>query len=109
MATKTGSKKTADDESATGETTEKVQDLLDTMNKTSHSAIDAMHRFADSINDTFPDVGEEGEGPRSKIIAAAFKMTGEIVDAGHRMASSVLDAGSEALAGMARPAGAQAG
>lgn len=106
MATKTSATK-ADDR--TSEATEKIGELLETVQKTEHSALDAMHRFADSISDAFPDVGEKGEGPRSKIIEAAFKLTGEIVDAGHRMVSNVLDAGSEAVSDLTKKSEAQAG
>lgn len=106
MATKTTANKT---DEKTSEATDKIHELLGTMNETGHSALDAMHRFADSINDAFPDVGEKGEGPRSKIISAAFKLTGEIVDAGHRMAANVLDATSDAVSGVAKTAEAQAG
>lgn len=109
MATNTSSTKATSDKSSGGDATDKVQELLGTMKKTEHSALDAMHRFADSINDAFPDVGEEGEGPRSKIIAAAFKLTGEIVDAGHRMASNLVDVGSDAMTDVAKTAGVQAG
>lgn len=104
MATKT----TKDDEK-TSEATKKIGEVLETVQKTEHSALDAMHRFADSINDAFPDIGDKGEGPRSKIIASAFKLTGEIVDAGHRMVTNVIDAGSDAVSGLAKTAEAQAG
>lgn len=109
MATKTTSKKATEDKKVGDDATGKIHELLGTMNKTGHSALDAMHRFADSINDSFPDVGEDGDGPRSKIIAAAFKLTGDIVDAGHRMAASVVDVSSDAVTDVAKTAGAQAG
>lgn len=88
---------------------EGLQGLMDTLQKTEKSALDAMHRLADSVNDAFPDVGDEGDGPRKKIIDAAFKLTGDIVDSGHKMAVNVVDVTEDAVRGMGKKADAAAG
>lgn len=78
---------------------EGLQGLLEGVRDTEQSALDAAHRFAGNVNDSFPDLGDEGEGPRKSIIDGAFKMTGEIIDAGHRFANNVIDLAESALHG----------
>lgn len=81
-----------------------LQGLMDTVLKTEKSALDSMHRFADTCNDAFPDLGEEGDGPRKKIIDSAFKMTGDVIDSGHRMACNVIDITEDAIRNLSKKA-----
>ena len=59
------------------------------------SALDAARKFVDTVNDTVPDTGEDG--PRSRIIDSAFRMTQELIDAGNKLALNVVDSTEDAL------------
>jgi len=67
-----------------------IQRLIDGLQKNEQSALDAMKRFVDAVNDAFPDIGEDG--PRHQIIEAAFAMTEQVVEASNRLATSLVDA-----------------
>lgn len=78
---------------------EGLQGLIEGLQDNETSALDAVKRFVDTVNDTFPDLGEDG--PRKKIIDAAFQMTQQIVEASNRLAINVVDVTENTLRAMA--------
>lgn len=77
---------------------EGLQGVIEGLQENEQSALDAVQRFIETVNDAFPDIGEDG--PRKQIIDAAFKMTVQIVEASNRMAINVLDVTEGALRGI---------
>ena len=63
--------------------------LIDTIEGTEHTSLEAARRFVDSVSDAFPDLGTDG--PRRKIIDSAFQMTEQLVDASNQFARKILD------------------
>lgn len=52
--------------------------VIQSIKEAEDSALAAVHRFVDTVNDVIPDVGGE-DGRRKKIIDSAFKMTEQLV------------------------------
>ena len=71
--------------------------LIDTIGDAEHASLESIRTFLDTVNDSFPDVGGGEDGPRRKIIDAAFKMTENIVGASNRLAQNVLTMAEERL------------
>ena len=46
--------------------------LIDTIGDAEHASLESIRTFLDTVNDSFPDVGGGEDGPRRKIIDAAF-------------------------------------
>ena len=69
--------------------TDGLQRLVAGLQENETAALDAVKRFVDSVNDAFPDLGEDG--PRGKIIDAAFAMTQQVINASNRLAISLID------------------
>jgi hypothetical protein len=72
-----------------------AHEFINTLGDNEKSAMEAARKFVDAVNDAFPDVGEDG--PRRKIIDAAFRMTEQLVDAGNRVALNIVDLTESAL------------
>jgi hypothetical protein len=70
--------------------------VIETIKDGQTSALDAVHKFLDSVNDAFPDVGSD-DGPRRKIIDSAFKMAGDLVGTWSDVASHLAKVSQEAL------------
>ncbi|MBS1837573.1 MAG: hypothetical protein JST64_07735 [Actinobacteria bacterium] len=85
---------------------EGLQGLIEGLQENEKAALDAVKRFVDTVNDTFPDIGEDG--PRRKIIDAAFQMTQQVVEASNRLAINVVDVTESTLRGMAEREDAKA-
>lgn len=68
--------------------------LVDSIEETEQSTLDAIRRFVDTVNDAFPDIGEDGV--RRRIIDSAFSMTEQLVGASNTLARNVLRAGRDA-------------
>ena len=79
-----------------------VERLVEAIEGTSRSALDATRKFVDTVNDVIPDLGTEK--PRRQIIDAAFKMTDHLVDTSSRMAKNVLDITDDAIKETAKKA-----
>lgn len=86
---------TSTSKSTSKKSAEGLQGVIEGLQENEQSALDAVQRFIETVNDAFPDIGEDG--PRKQIIDAAFKMTGQIVEASNRMAINVLDVTEGAL------------
>lgn len=84
------------DEAAQG-----VRHLIESLGRSERSALDAGKRFVDTVNDAFPDIGDDG--PRQQIIDAAFEMTAQVVDASNRLAMSIVETAESTLERLARP------
>lgn len=80
---------------------EGLQQLIEGLQRNEKSALDAVKRFVDTVNDAFPDIGEDG--PRRQIIDAAFRMTEQIVDASNRLAINLVEVTESTLEGLAGP------
>lgn len=80
------------------ESAEGLQGLIEGLQENEQNALDAVKRFVDTVNDAFPDINEDG--PRKKIIEAAFQMTGQVVEASNRLAINVLDVTESTLRGI---------
>ncbi|MEZ5323314.1 MAG: hypothetical protein R2698_14810 [Microthrixaceae bacterium] len=93
MATATNKTGGSDAGSASG-----VHQLIEGIEQTERSALDAVKRFVDAVNDSFPDLGEDG--PRQKIIDAAFRMTEQVVASSNQLATSLVDVTEHTLRGL---------
>jgi hypothetical protein len=69
--------------------------LIDTMQKAEESSVDAVHRFVDAVDKAFPDVIDDG--PRHKIIDAAFDMVEQLVSASNDLARDVVKTSHAAI------------
>jgi len=69
--------------------------MIDSLAEAERSALDAVRRFLDTVNQSFPDVGPDG-GQRQRIIDSAFRMTEELVGTSNELAHRLVTAGTEA-------------
>ena len=71
--------------------------LIETIEDAEQTSLEAVRKFVDTIDSAFPDLSRESDGPRRKIIDAAFKMTEQLVGASNGLAERVLDLTQNAL------------
>ena len=64
--------------------------LMDTIEEAGTTSLEAIRRFADTVDSVFPHLGAD-EGPRRKMIDSAFKMTEQLVSASTRLAQRILE------------------
>jgi len=69
--------------------------IIDSVAEAERSALDAVRRFLDTVNNAFPDVGPDG-GARQRIIDSAFRMTDELVGTSNQFAHRLVKVGSDA-------------
>ena len=69
--------------------------LIDTIEDAEHTSLEAVRNFLDTVNGSFPDLGEDGR--RRKIIDSAFKMTEQLVSTSTGLAKNILDVTEKAL------------
>ena len=81
--------------------TEGIQKLIEGAAESEKSALDAVQRFVQSVNDAIPDIGDEG--PRHQIIDAAFRMTQQIIEASNSLAVNLVGVTGNALEDAAKP------
>ncbi len=62
------------------------------------SALEAVHKFVDTVNSAFPDLGAD-DGLRKKIIDSAFKMTEQLIGTANDVARQVMKASQDAVSG----------
>ncbi|MCB0976647.1 MAG: hypothetical protein KDB02_04240 [Acidimicrobiales bacterium] len=96
-ATKTTADKATTTTSGSGTTDDGLQGLVKGIQANETSALQAIKRFVDTVNEAFPDITEDG--PRQKVIDAAFKMTQQVVDASNQLAINIIDVTENALDG----------
>lgn len=71
--------------------------LIDAIENVEKSSLEAVRKFLDTVNDSFPDLGEGDDGPRRRIIDAAFTMTENLIGASNRAAQSIVGIAEKAL------------
>jgi hypothetical protein len=76
----------------------RVDRVMDSVRDAEDSGLEAVRKFVDTVNGIFPDLSEDG--PRTKIIDSAFKMTEELVGASTNLADKIMKALTE---GVERP------
>ena len=76
--------------SATNATGENPR-IIDAIEDAETASLEAVRKFVDTVNDSFPDLGGGEDGPRRKIIDSAFKMTENLIGASNRVAQNMLD------------------
>ena len=69
-----------------------VDRIIDSLGGAENSALEAVRRFLDTVNDAFPHLGEGG-GTRQKIIDSAFNMTEELVGTSNQLAQRLVKVG----------------
>ena len=67
---------------------ERTAHVIESVRQTTEPALEAVRDFMDTVNDVFPDLGEDG--PRRKIIDSAFEMTEKLVGLSTRFAEQVV-------------------
>lgn len=84
---------------ATDDVTEGVQNLITGAGDQSKTALDAVRRFIDSVNDAIP----EGPGSelRDQVIENAFAMTHQVVEASNRLATGLVESTGKTVSGLA--------
>ena len=65
--------------------------IIDAIEDAETTSLEAVRKFVDTVNDSFPDLGAAEDGPRRKIIDSAFKMTENLIGASNRVAQNMLD------------------
>jgi hypothetical protein len=76
------------------EAVERTNGLIESVRDVEDSVLEAVRRFVDTVNGAFPDVSEDG--PRSRIIDSAFKMTEQLVGASTEFAEKIVKTASSA-------------
>src|SRR5947207_280331 len=69
--------------------------IIESLRDAEQSALEAVRKFVDAVDDAFPDLGEGG--PRRKIIDAAFKMTEQLVGTTNQLAQRIVTVTENAL------------
>jgi hypothetical protein len=69
-----------------------VDRIIDSLGGAENSALEAVRKFLDTVNDAFPHLGEGG-GTRQKVIDSAFKMTEELVGTSNQLAQRLVKVG----------------
>lgn len=65
-------------------------EIIESVRHAAEPALEAVRKFVETVNDMFPDVGEDG--PRHKIIDSAFKMTEQLVGVSTQFAEKIINA-----------------
>lgn len=69
--------------------------LIDSIQSVEQSTLESVRKFVDTVDDAFPDVGEDGV--RRRIIDSAFRMTEQLVGASNDFARRVVRLTEDAL------------
>jgi hypothetical protein len=75
--------------------TETANRIIESVRDSTEPALEAVRKFVDTVDGYFPHVSQDG--PRRKIIDAAFKMTEQLVRAGTQAAEKIVSATGESL------------
>jgi len=79
-----------------GPRVEEADQIIESLRDAEQFAFEAVRKFVEAIDSIFPDVSQDG--PRRKVVDAAFKMTEQLVSAWTQAAEKMLRAASDALA-----------
>ena len=80
---------------AEGDISGSANRIIDSVRTAEQSALEAVRKFVDTVDNAIPEVGQEGA--RRKIIDSAFKMTEQLLGATNQLAERVVTTSSEAL------------
>ncbi len=69
--------------------------IIDSLADAERTALEAVRRFLDTVNNAFPDVGPDG-GARQRVIDSAFRMTEELVGTSNEFAHRLVQVGVDA-------------
>ena len=72
--------------------------LMDSIEEAGNTSLEALRKFADTVDSLFPHLGTD-DGPRRKIIDSAFKMTEQLVSTSTRLAQKILEATENEIGG----------
>lgn len=75
--------------------TDQANRMIDSVREAEESALEAVRKFVDTVNDAFPDLSEDA--PRRKVIDSAFRMTEKLVGASNDLAQQIVQITSDAL------------
>lgn len=75
---------------------EMAERVIQSIKEAENSALAAVHKFVDTVNDAIPDVGGE-DGRRKNVIDSAFKMTEQLVGTWTDMARHLVKVSQDAL------------
>ena len=79
-------------ESGSGDADRTIESFHDAGN----AALELVRKFLDTVNGVFPDISADN-GPRQKIIDAAFKMTEQLVGTSTQLAEEIVKASQDVL------------
>jgi hypothetical protein len=71
--------------------------LIESFHDAGNTALESVRKFLDTVNGAFPDVSAD-DGPRQKIIDAAFKMTEQIVGSSTKLAEKIVKVTQDVVA-----------
>jgi len=74
-----------------------VDRLIESFHDAGNTALESVRKFLDTVNAVFPDVSP-GNGPRQKIIDAAFKMTEQLVGNSTQLAEKIVKVTQDVVA-----------
>jgi hypothetical protein len=70
--------------------------IIESFHDAGNTALESVRKFLDTVNGVFPDVSADN-GPRQKIIDAAFKMTEQLVGSSTQLAEKIVKASQDVL------------
>ncbi|MBS1848015.1 MAG: hypothetical protein JST73_07030 [Actinobacteria bacterium] len=71
-----------------------ISGIVDTVERSQKAALGSARKIVDSINGVIPELIDDG--PRTKVIDAAFSLTGQILDASNDLTRKLVGAGTAA-------------
>ena len=83
--------------SATDRTAELSGDVLKSLESGQRSAIEAVHKFVDTVDKNLPALGSEHPSRRQDIIDAALEMADRLVQTQYEFLRKVVDSAGKAL------------
>ncbi len=80
--------------------------IVESVEHAENTSLEAVRKFVDTVNGAFPELREDG--PRRRIIDAAFEMTEKLVSTSSRLAQNIVGTTQKALSEIDRKAPAKA-
>jgi hypothetical protein len=87
---------------AVDRTTKLSEEVLDSVEKGQRAAIEAVHKFVDTVDQALPGHGE-GPSRRQDIVDAAMEMADRLVHTQYDFIRKVIDSASKSLSGLDGP------
>jgi hypothetical protein len=83
--------------SAVDRTTELSDDVLKAVESGQRAAIDAVHKFVDTVDEKLPALGDQHPSRRQEIIDAGLEMSDRLVRTQYEFLRKVVDSAGKAL------------